>query len=418
MAGAGSAPHGHRLGARRRPRDRRRRGRDLEPAARGQHRRRARRPALDLRRLGPRAVRDQQRPPVWSPTPRTPRRTSSSAPSSTIPPLGDEVRVTVIAAGFDGGLPPARRATTKTADKPAEAAAAAAEPVIGSTRSTSPRSRTSPSRAAHHRLRRQRRRGRPRRPRLPQVVDCFPWLRPDPHGVRPQSRPGTSPRTGRSGQRGARRSRPGGFCWPAYAGGARDVGRRRGCGEFGGASQPQPQGFCAGRRTRVALATWGEAAAGSSAVRVSPSPGSVCWPAARGWRSRRGGGRGCGEPGGAGQPQPWGVCWRRTRAALATWGRARLRGRGWLCLRVARSVWGRRIGERTRLRPRLARARGPCPTVLVLTGVRGRAEGARASGSTCRGLRPGAPVMPSRVEIGRRLAVSLQDAGLPSGGVR
>ena len=44
--------------------------------------------------------------------------------------LGDEVRVTVIAAGFDGGLPPARRATTKAADKPAEAAAAAAEPVI------------------------------------------------------------------------------------------------------------------------------------------------------------------------------------------------------------------------------------------------------------------------------------------------
>jgi cell division protein FtsZ len=35
--------------------------------------------------------------------------------------LGDEVRVTVIAAGFDGGLPPARRATAK----PAAAAAAA-----------------------------------------------------------------------------------------------------------------------------------------------------------------------------------------------------------------------------------------------------------------------------------------------------
>ena len=31
--------------------------------------------------------------------------------------LGDEVRVTVIAAGFDGGLPPARRAGTKPVTK-------------------------------------------------------------------------------------------------------------------------------------------------------------------------------------------------------------------------------------------------------------------------------------------------------------
>jgi cell division protein FtsZ len=46
--------------------------------------------------------------------------------------LGDEVRVTVIAAGFDGGLPPARRATTKAAAAsdfaPADPVVAAAEP--------------------------------------------------------------------------------------------------------------------------------------------------------------------------------------------------------------------------------------------------------------------------------------------------
>jgi cell division protein FtsZ len=46
--------------------------------------------------------------------------------------LGDEVRVTVIAAGFDGGLPPARRATTKAAAAsdfaPADPVVAVAEP--------------------------------------------------------------------------------------------------------------------------------------------------------------------------------------------------------------------------------------------------------------------------------------------------
>jgi len=48
--------------------------------------------------------------------------------------LGDEVRVTVIAAGFDGGLPPARRATTKPAaaaeEKFADAAPAAITPPV------------------------------------------------------------------------------------------------------------------------------------------------------------------------------------------------------------------------------------------------------------------------------------------------
>ena len=101
--------------------------------------------------------------------------------------LGDEVRVTVIAAGFDGGLPPARRTGTKpvttrdvdetplavdAARATAEAGPAGDHPGVAGRRAQ--------ARAAPDRLRRQRRRRRPRRARLPQVVRSFPWPRPRP----------------------------------------------------------------------------------------------------------------------------------------------------------------------------------------------------------------------------------------------
>ena len=76
---------GHRLGPRRGPRGRRRRDGRLQPAARGHHRGRARRAALDRRRLRPRPVRDQRGRRAGRRRPRTPRRTSSSARSSTTP---------------------------------------------------------------------------------------------------------------------------------------------------------------------------------------------------------------------------------------------------------------------------------------------------------------------------------------------
>lgn len=46
--------------------------------------------------------------------------------------LGDEVRVTVIAAGFDGGEPPARTASTRRASEDAAAAATGEAPVVTS----------------------------------------------------------------------------------------------------------------------------------------------------------------------------------------------------------------------------------------------------------------------------------------------
>ena len=99
MSGAGLGADGHRLGARRRPRRGRRRDGDLQPAARGQHRRRARRAAVHPGRFGPRPVRDQRGRPAGR---------QSAAPDANIifgavidDALGDEVRVTVIAAGFD-----------------------------------------------------------------------------------------------------------------------------------------------------------------------------------------------------------------------------------------------------------------------------------------------------------------------------
>ena len=77
--------------------------------------------------------------------------------------LGDEVRVTVIAAGFDGGLPPGasrrrqgrdQEATSTRRPLAVDTARATAEPGHAAGRSRSPPSRASPSRAAPHRLRR------------------------------------------------------------------------------------------------------------------------------------------------------------------------------------------------------------------------------------------------------------------------
>ena len=60
MQGAGLGPHGHRLVPRRRPRGPGRRARHLQPAARGEHRRRPRRAAVDPGWQRPRPVRDQR----------------------------------------------------------------------------------------------------------------------------------------------------------------------------------------------------------------------------------------------------------------------------------------------------------------------------------------------------------------------
>ena len=76
---------GHRLGPRRGPLDGRRRDGRVQPAARGLHRGRPRRPALDRRRLRPRPVRDQRGRRAGGSRPRTPRPTSSSARRSTTP---------------------------------------------------------------------------------------------------------------------------------------------------------------------------------------------------------------------------------------------------------------------------------------------------------------------------------------------
>ena len=64
MQGAGLGPHGHRLLAGRGPRGPGGRAGDLLAAARGEHRRRPRRAALDLRRVRPRPVRDQRGGPA------------------------------------------------------------------------------------------------------------------------------------------------------------------------------------------------------------------------------------------------------------------------------------------------------------------------------------------------------------------
>ena len=97
--------------------------------------------------------------------------------------LGDEVRVTVIAAGFDGGHPAPARPESRRAVEAAEAARAAAKPTTAAA-PTRPKTATAPAptrrdapadhleaqragaAASHDRLRRQR---RPRRAGLPQV---------------------------------------------------------------------------------------------------------------------------------------------------------------------------------------------------------------------------------------------------------
>ena len=106
MQGAGSALMG--IGSARggRPRHQGRRARRRHPAARGLHRRRARRAAVDPGWIEPRHLRDQRRRALVQ---------EAVHPEANIifgavidDTLGDEVRVTVIAAGFDGGEPTQR----------------------------------------------------------------------------------------------------------------------------------------------------------------------------------------------------------------------------------------------------------------------------------------------------------------------
>ena len=104
---------GRRLRVRRRPRGQPRRVRDLEPAARSQHRGRPRHPAERQRTVRPRAVRAERGGRDHRP---------GRAPDANIifgavidDALGDEVRITVIAAGFDrfeGENAAARRRST------------------------------------------------------------------------------------------------------------------------------------------------------------------------------------------------------------------------------------------------------------------------------------------------------------------
>ena len=72
--------HGHRLRVGRRPRRQRGPRRDLEPAARGEHRGRPRDPAQRVGPVRPRPVRGQRGGRDRRPRPRTPTPTSSSAP--------------------------------------------------------------------------------------------------------------------------------------------------------------------------------------------------------------------------------------------------------------------------------------------------------------------------------------------------
>ena len=165
MSDAGSALMGIGSRARRPPRRGRRRDGGLQPAARGLDRRRPRRAAVDRRRLRPRPVRDQRG--------RRAGRRRRRTPDANIifgavidDALGDEVRVTVIAAGFDGGEPKVRDASQPAllketpADTPPTAESYLSSDPLLDGQSRSP---CRPTRA--HRVRR-----RPRHPRLPALT--------------------------------------------------------------------------------------------------------------------------------------------------------------------------------------------------------------------------------------------------------
>ena len=129
-------PDGHRLGARRGPRGRGRRDGRLQPAARGVA---SRAPTASCSRspVAPTSACSRStRPRRWSP--QAAHAEANIIFGATIDDaLGDEVRVTVIAAGFDGGMPQASRRGHRPA--PRAAAAADARPRPGPRPSRSPR---------------------------------------------------------------------------------------------------------------------------------------------------------------------------------------------------------------------------------------------------------------------------------------
>ena len=92
--------------------------------------------------------------------------------------LGDEVRVTVIAAGFDAGAPtPVRRVETP-AVRAGAGPAAAAPPARRAVSRRRARRAAAPTPAARAAAPHGRVRGRPRRPRLPEVGGCSSSCRP------------------------------------------------------------------------------------------------------------------------------------------------------------------------------------------------------------------------------------------------
>ena len=106
MSNAGSASDGHRLGARRGPGPGCCRDGGLIAPARGQHRWSSRCPAFHRRRLGPWPFRGLG---SGQPDPGAAHEDANIIFGTVIDDaLGDEVRVTVIAAGFEGGQPPRR----------------------------------------------------------------------------------------------------------------------------------------------------------------------------------------------------------------------------------------------------------------------------------------------------------------------
>ena len=134
---------GHRLRVGRRSRRQRGPRRDLEPAARGEHRRCARPPAQRVGPVRPRAVRGQRGGRDRAPRPRTPTPTSSSVPSST-------TRSATRSASPSS--PPASTASTASADR----TRGVTSPASATTTTRRLRRRHRPRRSATQRRRRRR----------------------------------------------------------------------------------------------------------------------------------------------------------------------------------------------------------------------------------------------------------------------
>ena len=157
-------------------------------AAGGQHRRRPRRAAVDRRRLRPRPVRGVRRAANLI---QSAAHEDANIIFGTVidDALGDEVRVTVIAAGFEGGQPPRRQPGHQPVGRPAQRRrdrGAARRPAVRHRHLSSPdrrRARRRPGAGAPAPVgaasaagardrpprRRPARRRRPGRPRLPEV---------------------------------------------------------------------------------------------------------------------------------------------------------------------------------------------------------------------------------------------------------